>query len=206
MDGFVILNDLVKEGFIEKEKNCEVEPLGWTKYLRTGDIALRRNVFESLLLSAAPALLILLSVGACQSSPDPKKKVASVKRAEPKKKIEPKKRTEPIKPIMTKEFSPSMSRIAFFLFHREEDTSKEEAFKDIYERSETILKAAKRLCDLPALKTQDTPEFQLLAKGLYREVRALKDAAYNQNQDQTVHWYWHVQESCNHCHSQFRGY
>lgn len=99
-----------------------------------------------------------------------------------------------------------MSRIAFHLFHREDSTSKEEAFSDIRKRCEPILKAAERLKALPALKTQDTPLFQAEAKGLYRQIKALKDAAYNQNQEQTVHWYWHVQESCNNCHSQFRGY
>lgn len=99
-----------------------------------------------------------------------------------------------------------MSRIAFHLFHREEETSKEDAFNDIRKRCDTILAAAKRLEGLPALKSKDTPLFQAEAKALSRQVKALQDAAYNQNQEQTVHWYWHVQESCNHCHSQFRGY
>ena len=98
-----------------------------------------------------------------------------------------------------------MSRIAFHLFHREDSTSKEEAFKDILKRTETILSAAERLKDLPALKATDTPRFQAEAKNLLRQVKALKNAAYSQDQEQTVHWYWHVQESCNNCHSQFRG-
>jgi cytochrome c556 len=154
-----------------------------------GNLSLRKKLSETLSSWAAPAFLGILAMVSCKTSPPP-----------------PPKKKAPIKPLMVKEFSPSMSRIAFNLFHRKDSTSKEEAFKDIVKRTETILNAAELLKDLQALKAEDTPQFQAKARSLARQIKALKNAAYNQNQEQTIHWYWHVQESCNNCHSQFRGY
>jgi cytochrome c556 len=104
--------------------------------------------------------------------------------------------------VMRRSVNPSLSRISWLLFHDPRPEDAEARTQDLAHAAEAM---ARCFGVIPAReKPAAWTEFDVLATMQSHNAVALADAALQNDIVSQRHWYMHIKETCQSCHSQYR--